>query len=142
MAGQMILFTAGSLGRLVRRTINRSLKSLGLSSVQISALVFISENGGVNQKDIEDELNLTRATVSAMTDGLEECGFVTREKDPADARVRRIVITDKGRAILEKARELTEETEKILSSSISEEEKSMYFVITQKLKEVMEESLC
>lgn len=142
MADDMLLFTAGSLGRLVRRIVNRNLRSIGITSAQISALIFIENNNGASQKEIEEELNLTRATVSAMTDSLEAMELAVREKDFSDARVRRIVITEKGRTLLARAKKLMDETEDALRSAISEEEKATYLAICHRFKNVLEESLC
>ncbi len=142
MADDMLLFTAGSLGRLVRRIVNRNLRSIGITSAQISALIFIENNNGASQKEIEEELNLTRATVSAMTDSLEAMELAVREKDFSDARVRRIVITEKGRTLLARAKKLMDETEDALRSAISEEEKATYIAICHRFKNILEESLC
>lgn len=142
MVNDMILFTAGSLGRLVRRIVDRNLKSIGLTSAQIRVLLFISRTECVHQKEIEEELLLTRATVSAMVDTLESMGLIVRQKDSSDARAWHIVITGKGLHKLEEAKESTDIVESTMLSVLSDDEKDMYMDVSKKLRNVLEENLC
>ncbi len=141
-ADNMLLFAAGSLGRIARRTVDRDLRSIGLSSAQIRVLIFIARNDGAAQREIESELLLTRATVSAMVDTLASAGLIVRAKDEADGRLRRVVLTEKGHAKLAEARERTEAVERLLLSVISADEKDVYMDICRRLTNVLEESLC
>ena len=141
MANEMLLFTAGSLGRLVRRIVDRNLKSIGLTSAQIRVLLFIAKRDSAHQKEIEDGLLLTRATVSAMVDTLESMGLIVRKKDSDDARAWRIVITERGLEKIEEAKVSTEVVENTMLSVLSENERDMYMDITKKLRNALEENL-
>ena len=92
MENDMLLFSAGSLGRLVRRTLDRNVRNLGLSTAQIRVLIYLSGNSGAVQHDIEESLSLARATVSQTVDSLEAMGLINREKVAADGRLRRLVL--------------------------------------------------
>lgn len=142
MANEMLLFTAGSLGRLVRRIVDRNLKSIGLTSAQIRVLLYIAKRDSAHQKKIEDGLLLTRATVSAMVDTLESMGLIVRKKDSDDARAWRIVITERGLEKIEEAKVSTEMVENTMLSVLSENERDMYMDITKKLRNALEENLC
>ncbi len=142
MTGDTLLFMMGSLGRLVKRTFDRNLRSVGLTFVQISALTFLEGHDGANQKEIEEYLKLTRATVSAMMDSLAEQDLVVRERDESDGRAWHIFITEEGRKRVENARMLSIEMEKKLSAALADDEKEQYMRISQKLKNVLEEKTC
>ncbi len=142
MATDMILFEAGSLGRLVRRVVDRNLRTVGLTAAQIRVLIYIAGRGEANQRDIEDELSLTRATVSSMVDILEGMDLIVREKDSGDGRRWRISLTDSGSRKLDEARNHMDCTETLITSSLTEEEKDMYMQVCHKLRNVLEGSLC
>ncbi len=137
-----LLFMAGSLGRLVRKNVDRILRSTGLTSAMFTTLLCIDELGGACQKEIEDRLILSRATVSSMLDVLERGGLIVRNRDQEDGRVRHIMITDEGHARFSAARERMKNIENGMGLAISSDEKEKYMDISQKLKKALEEGLC
>ena len=54
--------------------------------------------------EIAENLGVTSQAVSKSVRELEALGYVDRSSDPADGRVRRVALTDKGRAMLEATR--------------------------------------
>jgi DNA-binding MarR family transcriptional regulator len=54
--------------------------------------------------EIASNLGVTSQAVSKSVRELEALGYVDRWSDPADGRVRRVALTDKGRAMLEATR--------------------------------------
>jgi DNA-binding MarR family transcriptional regulator len=54
--------------------------------------------------EIASNLGVTSQAVSKSVRELEALGYVDRSGDPADGRVRRVALTDKGRAMLEATR--------------------------------------
>ena len=54
--------------------------------------------------EIAANLGVTSQAVSKSVRELEAIGYVERWSDPADGRVRRVALTDKGRAVLEAGR--------------------------------------
>ena len=56
--------------------------------------------------EIASNLGVTSQAVSKSVRELEAIGYVDRWGDPADGRVRRVALTDKGRAVLNAGREL------------------------------------
>jgi DNA-binding MarR family transcriptional regulator len=64
----------------------------------LSASRPVVEHGPSSQRELADRLSVTPRTVTALVDGLESTGFVTRERDPTDRRVARVTMTPQGRA--------------------------------------------
>jgi len=51
---------------------------------------------GIRVTDIAEQAGVTKQTAGALVDELEAGGYVARRPDPADARARLIVLTDRG----------------------------------------------
>jgi DNA-binding MarR family transcriptional regulator len=66
-------------------------------------------------------MDVSQQRASKATAELEELGYVRREPDPADARVRRIALTDRGRAAIESARRARAEVVGELRASLGAE---------------------
>jgi DNA-binding MarR family transcriptional regulator len=60
--------------------------------------------GPVAIGDLARAMDVTQQRASKATAELEELGYVRREPDPADARVRRIALTERGWGAIEAAR--------------------------------------
>ena len=54
--------------------------------------------------DLARAMDVTQQRASKATAELEALGYVRREPDPADARVRRIALTERAEAVIEAAR--------------------------------------
>ena len=62
---------------------------------------YLAENSGhdVFQKDIEKAFGITRSTASKVINLMEQKGLVERQSVSCDARLKKIVMTDKSRAV-------------------------------------------
>lgn len=54
---------------------------------------------GIRVTDLAEQAGVTKQTAGALVDDLEANGYVTRKPDPADARARLVVLTDRGEAL-------------------------------------------
>lgn len=86
---------------------------------------FLSKNEGrpVYQKDLEKEFNVTRSTASKVITLMEKKGFVARRGVENDARLKEIVLTEKGRMLACKMQRDFEEMEAKLTAGFSREER-------------------
>jgi DNA-binding MarR family transcriptional regulator len=64
-------------------------------------MINIYHRGGCGVSDIGSELGVTNSAASQMLERLVQLKLVTRTEDPSDRRVKLIVLTDKGRQILQ-----------------------------------------
>ncbi len=78
-------------------------KTNGLSMSQFGALVFINRKGASGVSDIGDELGVTSAAASQLLERLVQQGLIERSEDRHDRRVKQIVLTEKGRRILDES---------------------------------------
>ena len=84
----------------------RCVAPVKLTPAQFSVLLLLERNPGRNQTEIANTLGILRPNFVAMLDALESRGLCTRERSPNDRRSHVLMLTDKGRTTLAKARKL------------------------------------
>src|SRR6201992_730706 len=84
----------------------RCVAPLQLTPAQFSVLLLMDKNPGRNQTEIANTLGILRPNFVAMLDGLESRDLCTRIRSTNDRRSHILVLTDKGRAVLARAKKL------------------------------------
>jgi DNA-binding MarR family transcriptional regulator len=85
-----------------RNSADEILRPLRMEVRHFGALTALA--GGVpSQRELADRLGVSGPVVVEMVDALEALGLVERRRDPADRRSNALVVTDAGRAALERA---------------------------------------
>jgi len=86
---------------------------------------YIAENyyRDVFQCDLEKEFDITRSTASKNVDLLVENGFITREPVDYDARLKKLVLTEKAKEVFKIMRNDRATLEAQMLKGFSEEEK-------------------
>ena len=79
---------------------------LQLTPAQFSVLLLLDKNPGRNQTEIANTLGILRPNFVAMLDGLESRDLCTRMRSANDRRSHILVLTEKGRAVLARAKKL------------------------------------
>ncbi len=79
---------------------------LQLTPAQFSVLLLVDKNPGRNQTEIANTLGILRPNFVAMLDGLESRDLCARIRSTNDRRSHILVMTDKGRAVLARAKKL------------------------------------
>lgn len=102
----------------------------GLSPFEINArqygvLLFIEGNPYSSQKDISENLQIDRTTMVSHIDHLEGLGYVERTRNPNDRRSYSLLITDKGKDVLDSRWEFLIHTELEVLAPLSDEEKQL-----------------
>ena len=127
--------SVGMLSNLIRRHFSTFSFQGTLSGAQGKTLHFILVRGqecDVFQKDIEEEYSLRPPTATKLLKDMEKNGLIYRESVPYDARLKRIVATQKAMQYQDLIRQSLEETEDRLTSRISPQELAVFFrVINQ-----------
>lgn len=81
---------------------------IGITMPQAKALYLVSASSGIHMSELAARLGVTLSTVSGLVDRLVESGLVSRRDDPADRRQVVVDMTDTGRTLVERFRELNE----------------------------------
>ena len=89
------------VARLLRRSFDRRLESLGLTQAQWRALVNIARTEGLSQTALAECLEIQPITVGRLIDRMESAGWVARRSHPADRRAVQLYLTPKSQPIIE-----------------------------------------
>jgi len=84
----------------------RCVAPLQLTPAQFSVLLLLDRNPGRNQTEIANTLGILRPNFVAMLDALESRDLCTRMRSSNDRRSHILVLTEKGRAVLARAKKL------------------------------------
>ena len=97
-----------------------------------------NKENDIFQKDLEEIFSVRRSTMSAIILRMEKKGFLTRESVARDARLKKLVLTEKGKKIHEMIESRITDTEEKLAAGLSEDEKRLLFVLLEKLRHNLE----
>ena len=115
-------------------------KNNELTPVQWMVLAYIAEptNKELCQRDIENAFNIRRSTVSSIIQTIEEKGFVERVSVKGDARLKKLLLTNKAkqmRDILGQRMGLLEEK---MKKGITKEEFTLFYKVMAKINNNLE----
>jgi DNA-binding MarR family transcriptional regulator len=88
-----------------------ALGTVGLTPALFGLLNVIGAREGAIQQELGSAMGIDRSTMVSLIDQLENAGLAKRRPSATDRRAREIVITPKGRRLLERARAMIAETE-------------------------------
>ena len=82
------------------------LKELGLTYTQYIVFLVLWERDGIPVGDLGRRLYLDNGTLTPLLKKLEAAGYISRTRDKADERVVVVTLTDEGRALKERAKDI------------------------------------
>ena len=82
------------------------LRPLGLTYTQYIVFLVLWEKDGLTVGEIGERLLLDNGTLSPLLKKMEQAGYVRRERSRKDERVVVITLTEAGRALREKAKDV------------------------------------
>ena len=113
------------LSAKIRRKLDNETSKYGITGVQGRILGFISYNSekrDIFQKDIEEELDIRRSSVTSVLQLMEKKGILERVSVSKDARLKKLVLTEKGKEIQRNVHDHILELDKSLRDELSDEE--------------------
>lgn len=87
------------VARLMRTVFDRRVKALEITRPQWLAIVRLKRRPGASQSELAEMMEIERAPAGKIVDRLEEKGWVERRPDPADRRINRIFLTERGERV-------------------------------------------
>lgn len=131
------------LSHLMHRRFNSDITKYGITAVQANVLHFIlmrSLRCDVYQRDVEEEFDIRRSSVTSVLQLMERSGFIIRESVEHDARLKKITLTEKAKELQPLVLEDRLKVETDLLRGITPEELETYRRITNKMLENMKEN--
>ncbi len=117
-------FLLAQVCRLHHARAHTLLEALGLYHGQPPMLHALWEQDGLTHSELAARLHVQPATMTRMVQRMEKAGFVERRSDAADERVSRVYLTDAGRAIQNKVKQVWHTLEKETFAGFSAEERT------------------
>lgn len=94
----------------------------------------------IYQKDLEAEFAISRATASNMLAVMERKGLIKRESVEHDARLKKLVLTEKAKQMNRQVEQAILETERLLTKGMSENDKrNLHRYLDQMIQNLVEE---
>ena len=133
------------LAQLIKRSFDRNMtesppKDATAMHSYIIGYLYHHRDRDVFQRDIEQQFHIRRSTATGILQCMEKNGCIVRRSVDYDARLKKIILTEKSVAMHEKIMALIDQTEATLMEGISEEEMDCFFRVIDKMKQNLEVS--
>lgn len=128
----------------IHREIDRQVREMDLDAASRSNLWIIGyildhKGQDVFQKDLESNFCLNRSTVSKVIDLMIQKGMIRRESVAYDARLKKLIVTDRGMQIHEQMDRASAVFEKKLCRGLSQEDMERFYMYLTKLENNLDE---
>ncbi len=135
-ADRLLIGVINKLSKKIRRYCDRNASEMGLTGTQGRVLCYIfitSQWQDIYQRDIEDVFEIRRSTATGILQLLERDGYIERVSVPTDARLKKIILTDKAKELQTLVIHETERAEQMLKTGLSEDEVNAYIRLTDRI---------
>ena len=140
---KMMIGEIKALNNLIKRMmVSHHLKCKApkdITGQQMNVIMFLkhsySEVTEVFQRDVECNLNIRSSTATGILKTLEKNGYIERVSVPSDARLKKLVLTEKSYAMFEQIDPFIKAINAKITEGLTEEEIEQFFCITEKLKQ-------
>ena len=132
-------FRIRSLWQQIKRLMTRHLTEndgYGLTGMQFAIVSYIAKESterDVFQKDLEQKFDIRKSTVTGILNTMERDGLLLRETVPYDARLRKMILTDKALQAKNNSEQVIDTVENQLSKGLTEEEIATFLTILEKI---------
>lgn len=123
------------IGNALAKEAAHNMQSHALTMQQAHALVTLmrAPEGSMTLKELENQFCAAQSTVAGLVTRLEKKGLVEGYPDPEDRRVKRVRLTEAGKAMNQTCRQDVVNSEKRLVSLLSEEERAQLLSLLSKV---------
>lgn len=110
------------------------------SHSQVKVMRYLKQHHGepITQKDIEQHLGLSRATVSGILKTMEKHDLIKREVHPMDTRLKTVELTPKASCRYEAAKEYFDTLQNQMIQGIDDQELSQFISTLHKISANLE----
>ena len=108
ISDKKIIFQLISFAKKHRKIMQGFLEETGVFHGQYSLLMEISRNPNASQAELAKLMRVSPATIAVSLKKLENNGYINREIDEADNRLKKITISEKGNQVVMQSRQIFE----------------------------------
>ena len=126
--------TMMKINKMHHSMIELKAKEIGIHRTQHKILMHLARDGMLpSQKELAERLNVTPAAITVALKKIEHDGYIERTLGQ-DTRYNEIMITEKGRALVNKTRELFLEVDTAMFDGFTDEELDTYISFLEKMQ--------
>lgn len=92
-------FLVAQTHRAMRRWLMARLASMDITYEQFKVLNALCAEENVTQAEMADRVQMDKTSLARMLNRMQAADWISRHGDPADSRLKRIRLTDKGRRL-------------------------------------------
>jgi DNA-binding MarR family transcriptional regulator len=107
----------------------------GVTPVQFAALQAVHQQPGIDQRTLASRIALDTSTTAGVVDRLQERGWLQRQTDEADRRVRRLYLTPSGEQCLAAVVPAMQRAQMRILQPLSADEQAQWMAMLQRLVE-------
>ncbi len=112
--------------------VSSRLKPFQIGSGQYIFLLTIAANEGISQKALSQQLAIDKTTTGKAIDKLEAQGYVWRKASSLDNRYKLLYLTDSGKLVVPKVKEILDELTSLILAGIDDTEYTVMMNILRK----------
>lgn len=132
---QQIGFLLNDASRLLRLHIDARAQRLGLTRSQWRVLLHLSNNEGISQSRLAEIIEVERMTLGRLIDRLEAAGWVRRQPDPGDRRVKHLYLAKDAEPTLREMLAITSDALERALSGLAAEDRQQLAIHLARIKE-------
>ncbi|MGF0033325.1 MarR family winged helix-turn-helix transcriptional regulator, partial [Bariatricus sp. SGI.154] len=137
---ERIGFEIRMLDHMLARNMQAHVRAAGIDEITlmhgwIIRYLYANRDRDVFQKDIEKDFSVGRSTVTNVIKLMEKKGFIRRESVEHDARLKKVILTEKGILSHETMEHMIDNMDASLMEGIEDEELEVFHSVIRKLKE-------
>lgn len=121
---ELLSVLSGQLSASLNRHLNRKFRAAGLAitTEQWLVLMCLWNKDGQTQQSLSEQTSKDKTSITRLLDTLSKHGLVMRHPDPADRRINKIHLTQRGQELEDQAMEIVKESFDQAVSGISPKE--------------------
>ena len=121
--------------RLCTKKFGQNAQKFGIDISQDQWMVLgpIWKNKGISQKDIAEYCGKDKTSVTKIIDTLEKKNLLVRVPDQLDQRIKRVVLSKKGKEMMENSMVVMEQTRNEVRKGISDQEIDLFKIVLSKI---------
>ena len=147
MKDKKVLYQIKSLEKLIIRYLFKDCENekrkmeqeTMLTPTQMQIIEYILEHikEGTYQKELEEAINVRRATISGVLQTMEKNELIERITDKEDTRTKKIILKEKAKNIFKQNEKKMIEIEELIIEGITDEQLKVFSDVIEKMKENM-----
>ena len=120
--------------RVVSQAFERAMADAGGSASVWQVLLLVRSQQWGTQSEMAEAMGISGATLTHHLNAMEEQGLVRRWRESSNRRVQRVELTDAGRALFDRLRDVARAHDERLRSNLSGEESAQLAELLERLR--------